>query len=99
MAACCPALLEAGPFLCALGLPPPLTQHAPPLKTTRTHSQTLATCPPGASVTSGQPLFILEAMKMEHVVKAPFAGVVVKLTSRPGDIVEDGRALASVQRK
>jgi biotin carboxyl carrier protein len=38
-------------------------------------------------------------MKMEHVVKAPFAGVMVKLTSRPGDIVEDGRALASVQRK
>ena len=38
-------------------------------------------------------------MKMEHVVKAPFAGAVVKVSVRVGDLVEDARALATVQRK
>jgi len=66
---------------------------------THTHIHTRMHAYAGSSVTSGQPLFILEAMKMEHVVKAPFAGTVLKLTARPGDIVEDGRGLASVQRK
>ena len=74
-----------------------LTQHAHACTHTHTHTHTHAYA--GSSVTSGQPLFILEAMKMEHVVKAPFAGTVLKLTARPGDIVEDGRGLASVQRK
>ena len=36
---------------------------------------------------------------MEHVVKAPFSGLLVKVSAQPGDIVEDGRGLATVQRK
>ena len=32
---------------------------------------------PGAAVEQGQPLLILEAMKMEHRVCAPFGGAVV----------------------
>lgn len=82
---------------------PTATAHACPALTSAAPFVNSHTTPPlpyaGASVTSGQPLFILEAMKMEHVVKAPFAGTVAKLSARPGDLVEDGRALATVQKK
>jgi acetyl-CoA/propionyl-CoA carboxylase biotin carboxyl carrier protein len=38
----------------------------------------------GQHVRSGQPLVIIEAMKMEHTVTALFDGVVAELTARPG---------------
>lgn len=50
---------------------------------------------PGAAVEAGQPLVILEAMKMEHVIKAPAAGTVDKIHYKPGEQVEDGRTLVS----
>ena len=40
---------------------------------------------------AGQPLLILEAMKMEHVLKATGAGVVAKVGVTPGELVEDSR--------
>ena len=51
----------------------------------------------GARVTAGQPLVVLEAMKMEHTVAAPVDGVVTALHVRPGDQVESGQALAVVE--
>ena len=39
----------------------------------------------GQAVRAGDPLIILEAMKMEHTVRAPRAGVVAALRCRPGD--------------
>ena len=48
---------------------------------------------------SGQALFILEAMKMEHSVKATFTGTVTKVHSRVGDLVEDGRVLVTCEGK
>ncbi|MFC4946494.1 biotin carboxylase N-terminal domain-containing protein [Pseudonocardia sp. GCM10023141] len=50
----------------------------------------------GATVTAGQPLVVLEAMKMEHTVAAPVAGQVVEVHVRPGDQVVTGQVLAVV---
>ncbi|GAA5167377.1 biotin carboxylase N-terminal domain-containing protein [Pseudonocardia eucalypti] len=47
-------------------------------------------------VTEGQPLVVLEAMKMEHTVAAPGDGRVTELSVRPGDQVHTGQVLAVV---
>ena len=51
---------------------------------------------PGDTVTTGQPLLSLEAMKMESRVTSPVNGVVLSLLAKPGDQVEAGTALAVV---
>jgi acetyl-CoA/propionyl-CoA carboxylase, biotin carboxylase, biotin carboxyl carrier protein len=50
----------------------------------------------GGQVTAGQPLLIVEAMKMEHVVTAPVDGVVTELTTRVGQQVRLDEALAVI---
>ena len=50
----------------------------------------------GDAVTTGQPLIWLEAMKMEHTIAAPTAGVLVELNVDTGDQVEVGAVLARV---
>jgi propionyl-CoA carboxylase alpha chain len=50
----------------------------------------------GATVTEGQPLVVLEAMKMEHRIAAPAAGVVVELRAAEGHQVEAGAVLAVI---
>jgi 3-methylcrotonyl-CoA carboxylase alpha subunit len=51
----------------------------------------------GQAVVARQPLVVLEAMKMEHVVVAPYDGVVVKLPFRAGDLVAKGVALVELE--
>jgi acetyl-CoA/propionyl-CoA carboxylase biotin carboxyl carrier protein len=51
----------------------------------------------GDEVTQGQPLLVVEAMKMEHVVVAPAAGTVSGLRVRPGDLVALEQPLAHVE--
>ena len=51
----------------------------------------------GEQVAAGQPLLWLEAMKMEHVIAAPTAGVVIDLPAAPGQQVEVGSVLAVVK--
>ncbi|WP_026422194.1 acetyl/propionyl/methylcrotonyl-CoA carboxylase subunit alpha [Actinokineospora inagensis] len=53
----------------------------------------------GDSVTAGQPLLWIEAMKMEHRVDAPADGVVTELPVSAGDVVDVGRVLAVVAAK
>ena len=53
---------------------------------------------PGASVTAGQPVLVLEAMKMQHTVSAPHDGVVTDLPVGIGDQVAAGAVLAVVQQ-
>ena len=45
---------------------------------------------PGAAVEKGQPLLVLEAMKMEHTITAPADGAVTALPFAAGDQVEEG---------
>ena len=51
----------------------------------------------GDSVTAAQPLVWLEAMKMEHTITAPAAGVLTALNVKAGDQVEVGAVLARVE--
>ncbi len=50
----------------------------------------------GDTVTSGQPLIWLEAMKMEHTLTAPADGVLAELNVSTGQQVEVGAVLARV---
>jgi 3-methylcrotonyl-CoA carboxylase alpha subunit len=51
---------------------------------------------PGAKVRRGEPLMIIEAMKMEHTVAAPADGVVEAVRFAVGDLVEEGAELIAL---
>jgi acetyl-CoA carboxylase biotin carboxylase subunit len=51
---------------------------------------------PGDSVTKGQPLLTLEAMKMEHALAAPIDGVVETVTAELGAQVTEGTVLVKL---
>ena len=48
---------------------------------------------PGATVSKGETLLVLEAMKMEVAVRAPADGMVTAVHCKPGDLVQPGVAL------
>jgi 3-methylcrotonyl-CoA carboxylase alpha subunit len=50
----------------------------------------------GDHVQQNQPLVVLEAMKMEHVVEAPYAGIVTELRVSVGEQVSSGARLLSL---
>ncbi len=50
----------------------------------------------GAQVAEGEVLLVLEAMKMEHAVRAPAAGTVSSLPVVAGQQVDAGAVLAVV---
>jgi 3-methylcrotonyl-CoA carboxylase alpha subunit len=52
----------------------------------------------GATVEKGTPLLILEAMKMEHTIKAPAGGTVKELLYGVGEQVEEGAELLAFER-
>jgi 3-methylcrotonyl-CoA carboxylase alpha subunit len=51
----------------------------------------------GDAVTAGQTLLVIEAMKMEHAIKAPRAGTVKSLKHKAGDRVREGSTLAEIE--
>ncbi|MFO7300347.1 MAG: acetyl-CoA carboxylase biotin carboxylase subunit [Actinomycetes bacterium] len=51
----------------------------------------------GQKVEEGEPICVLEAMKMENEVKAPASGEVVDLRVEPGDTVSSGQVIAIVK--
>jgi acetyl-CoA/propionyl-CoA carboxylase biotin carboxyl carrier protein len=51
----------------------------------------------GQPVKAGEPICVLEAMKMENEVKSPNAGEIVDLRVEPGDTVAAGQVLAIVK--
>ena len=51
----------------------------------------------GDDVAKGQPLLALEAMKMEHLIRAPHAGRVKSMAASPGQMVQAGVTLAELE--
>jgi 3-methylcrotonyl-CoA carboxylase alpha subunit len=51
----------------------------------------------GDAVTAGQTLLVIEAMKMEHAIKAPRAGKVRAMKHQVGDRVREGSTLAEIE--
>ncbi len=51
----------------------------------------------GDAVKKGQPLAVMEAMKMEHTIAAPADGTVAELLYAPGDQVAEGAELLKLQ--
>ncbi|WP_364512645.1 acetyl/propionyl/methylcrotonyl-CoA carboxylase subunit alpha [Nocardioides sp. LML1-1-1.1] len=51
----------------------------------------------GDVVTEGQPILVMEAMKMQHTIAAPYAGTVTELSATAGQQVEAGTVLAVVE--
>ena len=54
--------------------------------------------PEGAHVTAGQKLVVIEAMKMEQGLVAPFDGVVAELNAMAGAQVSEGTLLVRIER-
>jgi acetyl/propionyl-CoA carboxylase alpha subunit/acetyl-CoA carboxylase carboxyltransferase component len=52
---------------------------------------------PGDSVAIGDPIAVLEAMKMEFVVKATNSGIIHTVVAEPGTMVNDGQALVYLE--
>lgn len=51
---------------------------------------------PGTSVTAGQQILTLEAMKMNTIIYAPCAGTITAFCVNAGDTVQEGQALAKI---
>jgi acetyl/propionyl-CoA carboxylase alpha subunit len=50
---------------------------------------------PGAELAAGDPLFVVEAMKMEYVVQAPRAVTVAEVRCAAGDAVDQGSVVVT----
>ena len=53
----------------------------------------------GEDVTANALILVMEAMKMEHEIRAPASGTLKQFTVAPGDTVWEGHALAYIERK
>jgi propionyl-CoA carboxylase alpha chain len=51
----------------------------------------------GDDVAAGEPLLVLEAMKMEHTMTSPHQGVVREVTVEQGSAVHDGEVLVVIE--
>ena len=52
---------------------------------------------PGQQVSQGDVVLVLEAMKMEHAIRAPRDGTVTRIFHGEGDLVEAGEELAAIE--
>ena len=78
---------------------PPEPTHAESITITAPLQGTVVQVPvaPGDVVAPGEPVVIIESMKMEHVVRSPGAGSVLSLATQLGDLVSVGDALALIE--
>ena len=53
----------------------------------------------GSEVLAGQPVAVVEAMKMEHEIHATQAGIVRRITMRPGDVVREGFPIVFIEEQ
>jgi biotin carboxyl carrier protein len=56
-------------------------------------------CAAGDAIEAGQPLMIIEAMKMENEIRSPAAGVVQEIPVQPGTSVQSGDLLVKLGEK
>ncbi len=54
---------------------------------------------PGDAVRQGDPLVVLEAMKMEHILQAPRDGIVREVLVTPGAQIQDGTTLINMREE
>jgi len=52
---------------------------------------------PGDAVAEGDPLVILESMKMEIPVESPLAGTVTEVRVQKGSVIQEGDVIAVVE--
>lgn len=50
---------------------------------------------PGQVIEKGTALMVLEAMKMEHVIKAPVSGTIDQVLYNVGDLVGENKSLVT----
>jgi 3-methylcrotonyl-CoA carboxylase alpha subunit len=58
---------------------------------------TIVTAQPGQPVSEGDSLIVLEAMKMEHTLRAPRDGIIAQVLAQPGMQVVDGDLLLQLE--
>ncbi|KAI9216884.1 carbamoyl-phosphate synthase L chain, ATP binding domain-containing protein [Blastocladiella britannica] len=56
-------------------------------------------CAAGDAVKKGQPLVVLEAMKMEHVMRAPRDGTVLAVNYEVNELVPEGKTLVTFEEE
>lgn len=69
------------------------TQVEPPLTAPMPATVVKVLVAMGATIRRGEPLLVLEAMKMELIIRAPRDGVVTAVHCREGDLVQPERVL------
>ena len=52
----------------------------------------------GETISGGQPVVVIEAMKMEHVITSEFSGIVRSVTMSVGDVVSDAHPILLIER-
>jgi acetyl/propionyl-CoA carboxylase alpha subunit len=72
------------------------TQHAGSLEAPMPGVVTKVMVVVGDEVAKGQPLVAIEAMKMEHQIRAPRAGRVKRVAASPGLMVQSGAVLVEL---
>lgn len=56
-------------------------------------------CANGAEIKSGESVLVLEAMKMENEIRASMDGVIANLNVKPGDLIETGTPLFTIEKQ